>query len=104
VATRQADPDSARRLGRARLIDVTVGVAAASLVGVGVVAAYDAQHYRQGSPATASQQTVSSGDAQSRSADGDVHGDEDGEQRGLQAPASPPVVTRQPPQAVSGGS
>jgi hypothetical protein len=82
----------ARSRGERRLTALTAGVAAASVVGVGVVVAYDAHLFNAPTPASAS----TSGSARES-------GDDDSSTQ-QQSTTTVPVTTQQAPQATSGGS
>lgn len=85
----ETNPYAGRRRGERRLSALTVGVTAASLLGVGAVAAYDAQLFGT--------HLVTSGTSESSR-------DDDGGSQQLQPSTVAPATTQQAPAATSGGS
>ncbi len=91
--TNPHDPYEVRARGRQRLSALTLGVAAASVVGVGAVVAYDAHLLAANSAPSAQSPSSDSSQSSDDSSSGQQLGTSNG-----------PVATQQVPQATSGGS
>ncbi len=83
----------ARAQGTRRLSALTAGIAAASVVGVGAVAAYDAHLLPSGTGSSTTPRVSTSSQT-----------DDDGATGTLQSAPTAPTVTPQLPAATSGGS